>query len=150
MVNKRIWTEIRLMLILLLDKVEQHIVICQWRADQAEANNNLICETLTNHYYFSITEFNNDSFLIWLPNLFFREYLQEAKQYAMFTQWRKAWFHLCRSKILFIYYLVRTSTAKAGEILNFVMQTKYRPFLLIKIKLTPSTFWNRHTIHTES
>ena len=54
------------------------------------------------------------------------------------------------AKILFIYYLVRTSTAKAGEILNFVMQTKYRPFLLIKIKLTPSTFWNRHTIHTES
>ena len=72
MVNKRIWTEIKLMLILLLDKVEQHIVICQWRADQAEANNNLICETLTNHYYFSITEFNNDSFLIWSPNLFFK------------------------------------------------------------------------------
>ena len=133
-----------------MDKVEQHIVICQWRADQAEANNNLICDTLTNHYYFSIIEFNNYSFIIWSPSLFFSEYLQDkAKQYAMFRQCRNAWFHLCRSKILFIYlfiyYLVRTSTAKAGEILNFVMQTKYRPFLLIKIKLTPSTFWNRHT-----
>ena len=77
--------------------------------------------------------------------------LQEAKQYAMFTQeWLQdgekcSFIYPGATYYLFIYYLVRTSTAKVGEILNFVMQTKYRPFLLIKIKLTPSTFWNRHT-----
>ena len=33
----------------------------------------------------------------------------------------------------FVFYLVNSSTAKDGEILNLVVQTKYSPFLLMKM-----------------
>ena len=112
----------------------------------------MICGTLTSHYFCFFDWFQKLLFYFLITQFSLSEYLWEAKQdHATFTQeWlqdrEKCSFIYAGAKYyLFIYYLVRTSTAKAGEILNFVMQTKYRPFLLIKIKLTPSTFWNRHT-----
>ena len=44
------------------------------------------CETLTNHDI-AMTEFKN-RFIIRSPGLFFKEYLQEAKQSAIFMQER--------------------------------------------------------------
>ena len=50
--------------IILLDKVEQNIVICQWQADQLLL---LICETLTNHVILqkpsSITDLSFDHWI---------------------------------------------------------------------------------------
>ena len=67
-----------------MDEVEQNIVICQWRADQLFPEAETLRDTDKSRY-FAITEFNN-CFIIRSPSLFFKEYLREAKQSAIFLQ----------------------------------------------------------------
>ena len=80
----------------LLNEVEQNIVTCQWRVDQ------LICEILTNHVIFAITEFSN---------CFINECLRDG------------WFHLRMSRILFAakqsWTTLRMSNEQVYSVISF-------------------------------